>query len=511
MPRVRTPVTPRRKDSLNRKKMMKANEYKEKSLRIGMKREPDTKNKNLDDKTILFGTSDPYFIPLNKISEGDFFTVYLICRNNQRNIEHFMENVKIEDTSSNISDEKRMPMSNLWNHQIHMNDIVRRISMRKEEFCTCSNEKYHSALKISKFPITSPKEIQILTELRNFPFLLHLRNAWISNELLYIETDFYNLGSLTELIDFIYIKMRKQLSDAFINNIVLNMLNALDVLETKNILHCDISPTNIFLRIKSNENDKFIKKQNNESTNRYPKQNDCKRDLQIFSLKQNTPRSKLEFSPKPNLNQIHIPDQTKNIMNHSSNILDESNIMSYSSNILNHSNILDESSNILDENNILDRRKFESIQNKVPKQINLKSNKRMSNLKNFKLLEEISEYLEYKNIAYDFNSQLQIVLGDFNISKYIDDRLEMEGTPRYMPIEALDGQYDYSSDLFSMSLIWLEMKEAIVLPLSGQLWHDLRKGLISLRNMSREEREIIFSFLNNQKRPSREEFRNVLL
>lgn len=542
--RVRTPTTPRRKDSFGR---IKHNEYKEKALNSNKKmngskvKEP---NINHNECITLLGMADPYFIPLNKISEGDFFTVYLICRKNQRNIEQYMGNIRfkeifqkmnlkrnrinkednfsgnkhttisninvktqIQNTFSdikkdrqnmNISNEDKKifisnmnsntqnPNRNIFNSDINtnMNDIVRKVLLRKEDYCSCSDEKYHSALKISKLPVKSFKEIKILEELKDCPYSLQIRNAWLYNELLYIETDYYNLGTLAELLDYIYIRNKKFLSEKFIRNIMINIIKALDVLESKKILHCDICPTNIFMRVKHKETN--IK--NNEGNIHTDKERSQKHEKIENSSKNNTTRK------YPVQNNV---TQKNNSVHNGSNrsFLIENN------NLMQKTHLIYEN---LNQTSSLDK-KNGFIQN----------NPNMNTNDNFKsdyhiLLEEISDYLQYKNISYDNYSELQIVLGDFNISKYSTDKLEIEGTPRYLPLEALDGKYDHSSDLFSLSLIWLEMKEGIVLPAEGHLWHRLRKGPIVLTNMSEKEQGVMNAFLRGKKRPSRQAFFDAL-
>lgn len=67
------------------------------------------------------------------------------------------------------------------------------------------------------------------------------------------------------------------------------------------------------------------------------------------------------------------------------------------------------------------------------------------------------------------DSTLVFKLADYNISTFIDRPVMHDGTPRYMPPESLSGTYDYSSDLYSLILMWVEMKTGIELPVHGRV------------------------------------------
>lgn len=68
------------------------------------------------------------------------------------------------------------------------------------------------------------------------------------------------------------------------------------------------------------------------------------------------------------------------------------------------------------------------------------------------------------------------VIGDFNISKFLEDEIYDDGDKKYMPSEILLNQAFYSSDIFSLGLIFLELALGIVLPSTGDDWLNLRKN-----------------------------------
>lgn len=83
----------------------------------------------------------------------------------------------------------------------------------------------------------------------------------------------------------------------------------------------------------------------------------------------------------------------------------------------------------------------------------------------------------------------------------------MEGDKVYMAPEALEGQANSATDIFSLGLIILELAADVVLPDDGELWHSLRVGDfvdIDLSGVSPELRTCIMSMLhpNPMNRPS---------
>ncbi|KRH95014.1 Mitosis inhibitor protein kinase wee1 [Pseudoloma neurophilia] len=121
------------------------------------------------------------------------------------------------------------------------------------------------------------------------------------------------------------------------------------------------------------------------------------------------------------------------------------------------------------------------------------------------------DLLKYQNFQSDKTTKLKIILGDFNISRYINDEMIYEGTPRYLAPEVLDGHSDFSSDFFSLVLVWLELTEGIILPSNGPDWHNLRNGKITTQNMNKRERNFLLKVLSSRDCFSKEEFRKILL
>ncbi|EOB11245.1 Mitosis inhibitor protein kinase wee1 [Nosema bombycis CQ1] len=73
-------------------------------------------------------------------------------------------------------------------------------------------------------------------------------------------------------------------------------------------------------------------------------------------------------------------------------------------------------------------------------------------------------------------SSFTIKIGDFNISRFENEEIGMDGDKRYMAPEVLNGICTRKSDIFSFGLIYLEILNEIILPTGGEKWVDLRKG-----------------------------------
>lgn len=83
-----------------------------------------------------------------------------------------------------------------------------------------------------------------------------------------------------------------------------------------------------------------------------------------------------------------------------------------------------------------------------------------------------------ENIYLDYNDKKIITfkIGDFNISNYINCDIKIDGDKKYMAPEVLKNISDYSSDIFSLGLIYLEILKGINLPNKGLAWLNLRRN-----------------------------------
>lgn len=207
---LKTPVTPKRKSSLH-------------------KRESLTNTKELNnDLNILYNSNNQNvfkFKPNKKISEGDYFTVYLICRNTNE----------------------------LINMNMNMNDILR----ETKDICNCSeSDECNTILKISKLEVNRSqlKEIEILSQLKNCKNILQLYSAWTFKNILYVETEYCQLLTLQDLINNVYVEKKSFFSDKLIYFILISLCKNLDILEKNKIMHCDICPCNIFISLNKKHN-----------------------------------------------------------------------------------------------------------------------------------------------------------------------------------------------------------------------------------------------------------------
>lgn len=52
----------------------------------------------------------------------------------------------------------------------------------------------------------------------------------------------------------------------------------------------------------------------------------------------------------------------------------------------------------------------------------------------------------------------------------------IEGDPKYLAPELLEGKFGKHADIFSLGMFMLEMASDLELPRSGDTWHYLRNG-----------------------------------
>ncbi|EPR78737.1 Protein kinase [Spraguea lophii 42_110] len=89
------------------------------------------------------------------------------------------------------------------------------------------------------------------------------------------------------------------------------------------------------------------------------------------------------------------------------------------------------------------------------------------------------------------NLPLSVKIGDFNISRKINEYLDEEGDRKYMPVEANNEIFGYFTDVYSLGLIVLEMELGIILPVDDN-WDNLRNNNYKGLHMEvLEDREII--------------------
>ncbi|CAH1786957.1 unnamed protein product [Owenia fusiformis] len=89
-------------------------------------------------------------------------------------------------------------------------------------------------------------------------------------------------------------------------------------------------------------------------------------------------------------------------------------------------------------------------------------------------------------------------LGDFGLMIDISKETEvadcMEGDPKYMAPELLQGKFGKQADIFSVGMTILEIASDLDLPKSGDAWHRLRSGSLPeelLQDKSRDLRRVI--------------------
>ncbi|KAG0440775.1 Mitosis inhibitor protein kinase wee1 [Dictyocoela muelleri] len=113
-----------------------------------------------------------------------------------------------------------------------------------------------------------------------------------------------------------------------------------------------------------------------------------------------------------------------------------------------------------------------------PSNILLKSVGNVNRIVNHK-----DDFNDFKNDKNDFKNDrddsddysFTFVIADFNISRYIFEQIDTDGDKKYMPPEVLKNQWGPFVDIFSLGLIFLELKLEIILPTFGDSWMRLRQ------------------------------------
>lgn len=102
-------------------------------------------------------------------------------------------------------------------------------------------------------------------------------------------------------------------------------------------------------------------------------------------------------------------------------------------------------------------------------------------------------------------------LGDFglvvDLTKDVEVRDAQEGDPKYLAPELMMGQFGKPADIFSLGITVLELAGDLDLPRGGELWHQLRSGILPeefLSGISSELKEIIRRMMEPEppKRPT---------
>lgn len=104
-------------------------------------------------------------------------------------------------------------------------------------------------------------------------------------------------------------------------------------------------------------------------------------------------------------------------------------------------------------------------------------------------------------------------IGDFGLVLELskcDTTQALEGDPKYLAPELMQGHFTKSADIFSLGITLLELASDLELPKGGQAWHQLRNGElpnIFTQGISLELRRLILQMMNPspQQRPNVDE------
>lgn len=412
------------------------------------------------------------FVPIALIGQGDFSNVYLIRRNV---VQRF-------DFNTDINGQ----MSARYGADHGLNDLLGAARVlgdgrncNGESACygtgkstancgttagenrTANNrtnlmDRSLSALKISTKALLSATqkneyltEIQILKALRTSPHAVKLHRAWSINSYLYVETEHCNLGSFFNLVEYVYKLRKSALSERFVTYFMMEMCAALVELKRAGVMHCDVAPGNILMSVERGGGKDVVREIEGYvhwycETRGYVIGEECTdtgrvdRDGVIGEECADTGRVDRDGS--------------------------------------------DEEGTVRKERNA--------------RKINIKKrkgrNSKACGVRNGKKKREGSDKTNNGALSH---FKLHFKLADFNISKFAHSSLQQEGTPRYLSKEALTGSYHYSSDLFSLAMIWLEIKEGIDLPSNGAYWHELREGRFECSTFCRDDERVLRSVL----------------
>lgn len=70
----------------------------------------------------------------------------------------------------------------------------------------------------------------------------------------------------------------------------------------------------------------------------------------------------------------------------------------------------------------------------------------------------------------------------------------IEGDPKYLAPELLEGKFGKHADIFSLGMFMLEMASDLELPRSGDNWHVLRNGSLPEQFLQGELTQLFRSF-----------------
>lgn len=392
------------------------------------------------------------FVPVALIGQGDFSNVYLIRRNVEQRF----------DFNTDINAQ----MSARHGAAHGLNDLfgAARVlgdggSGNNESACygtgkctancgtaaSATNNRTNlmdrslSALKISTKALLSATqkneyltEIQILKALRTSPHAVRLHRAWSINSHLYVETEHCNLGSFLNLVEYVYKLRKSALSERFVAYFMMDMCAALVELKRAGVMHCDVAPGNILMSMERGGGKGVV------------------REIEGY---------------------VHWYCETRGY------VLGEECVDTG-----------------CDGGDGCDEEGAEHKERNARK-TNIKKRKERSSMACGARNDKKKEGSDKTNNGALPHFKLLFKLADFNISKFAYSSLQQEGTPRYLSKEALAGSYHYSSDLFSLALIWLEIKEGIDLPSNGAYWHELREGRFECSTFCRDDEGVLRSVL----------------
>ncbi|KAM0685470.1 mitosis inhibitor protein kinase swe1 [Conglomerata obtusa] len=145
-------------------------------------------------------------------------------------------------------------MLNTPNFELKRNHEKTLFNYKKEKLY-CLSDPTLSCIKKNKRPFKGEidrkcklKEINIMKNIKNYPFITEILSAWEENNYLYIEEEFCSFGTLKELIHKIYHLEKSKFSDDLINKLMFEISSGLEKLHGLLIVHSDLRPENIYLK-----------------------------------------------------------------------------------------------------------------------------------------------------------------------------------------------------------------------------------------------------------------------
>lgn len=203
---------------------------------------------------------DQYFEKIKKIGHGDYGNVFLTRR--------ILDCSKIginKMTTDNILNTIELQEEYILN-QIDANnkntkEIEQSVFYTLLDKSPLNISNHLATVKVSHpmYPDnkTKIKEVELLYKLKNNSNIVQIESAWLQYNTLYIKTEYCQFD-LKQIIDIIYFHNKSRIKKYFIYKLMIDISNALNTLNKLKIIHGDVKPENILIKINESGEIQFM-------------------------------------------------------------------------------------------------------------------------------------------------------------------------------------------------------------------------------------------------------------